>query len=293
MPAHIQSLPIVFGPAYIRTAEVTQTVSQGVYRVRLEGTAQEDEISAHLATPVPVLLNGGDRVLVAGESPASGFIIGIVQSGQSQAIRTPDGSGAHVQGEGKDQRIAVHDVDGHVVFEYYPESRRSVLSTPHGDLQLAAPNGNIDLSAGKGVRCHGAQEVVMTAAGSVRVGVRKQDDQMEQTLRMDNDGVRIGVHEMKVTAGQGDVSIARAVYQGKQLTSRIDRAKLVYDKLEISARRLWERSEDVIRNVMYLCQMQAGRMRTLVKGAHHMHSERTTIVAKEDVRIDGRKINLG
>jgi hypothetical protein len=34
-------------------------------------------------------------------------------------------------------------------------------------------------------------------------------------------------------------------------------------------------------------------MRTLVKGAHHVQSDRTTIVARKDVRIDGEKINLG
>jgi hypothetical protein len=34
-------------------------------------------------------------------------------------------------------------------------------------------------------------------------------------------------------------------------------------------------------------------MRTLIHGAQHTRSRRTTLIAQEDVRIDGKKINLG
>jgi hypothetical protein len=98
---------------------------------------------------------------------------------------------------------------------------------------------------------------------------------------------------MTVTAGRGDFAVEQAVYRGRKLDSRIDRARMIYDKLEITAQRMWQRSGHFFKQVQHLCQIQAGRMRTLVHGAQHTRSRRTTLIAREDVRIDGQKINLG
>ncbi len=293
MPAQIQSLPTMLGPAYIRTAEVTQVSADKFCRVRLEGGGSGQEISARLALPEPTMVQTGDRVLVAGESPTTGFIIGVLSSDPAQTVRTANGAGARVQGAGPDQCIAVHDRKGQIVFEYYPERGRSVVNTPQGDLQLTAPNGNIDLSAGKGVRCQGAEEVTLTARNSINIAVQNLEKHSEQRFQLDDQGADLATHRAKLVAAQGEVTFGRAVCRGQQLTSRINRARLVYGKLEISAKRLWERSEHAIRHVLDLCQIQAGRLRTLVKGAHYIQSERTTLLAKKDVRIDGEKINLG
>ncbi len=290
MTAHIQHIPAVLGPAYIRSAQVIRATPNHIYRVRLEG---QGEITAHLAMPLSCPLKPGDCVLVAGESPSSGYIIGILNADQPQTISTAEGAGAHVQGQGADQSIAVHDADNRTVFEYYPASGQSVIRAPEGDLCLAAPNGRIDLAAGKDIHCASAGDVTIRGRQSVCLAAQGQGDHPDQTLEMDGDGAKLGVHRMEIAAGQGDISIARAAYRGKQFKSTVNRAKLVYGKLEISAQRMWQSSGYLFRQVRHLCQMQAGRMRTLIKGAHHTQSRRTTLIAKEDVRIDGKKINLG
>jgi len=293
MPAHIQSLPIAFGPAYIRQATVKQVVTGEIYGVTLEGQTSGEIISARLATSLHDSLRPGDRVLVAGENPSSGYIIGRMSASADPGISTPSGAGARIQGQGRDQCISVNDSLGRTVFEYYPEQARSVLVAAQGDLQLAAPQGAISLEAAKGIHCTSAAKISFESKTDVRASVHTQERGGAQAVKLDNDGLQIRSHQLKLTAGQGEVSIARAIFQGKQYIARVSRVKLIGDRLEITARRLWERSEHSIRQVLHLCQMQAGRMRTLVKGAHHLYSDRSTIVAKEDVRIDGKKINLG
>jgi hypothetical protein len=290
MSAHIHSIPALFGPAYIRTAQVVRETSPRVYRVRLDG---QGDITARAAMSGPCEFRPDDLVLVAGESPSSGYIIGILNGDPSRTIRTAEGAGARIQGQGADQTVAVHDADHRVIFEYHPGKGKSVVHAPEGDLILDAPNGRIDLQAAKGISCASGQDVAIKGRRGVRMAVEGQNAGPDQTLALDGDGVQLGVHRMAVTAGRGDVSVARAVYRGQQLDSHIDRARLIYDKLETTARRMWQRSGYFFNHVRDLCQIQTGRMRTLIHGAQHTRSRRTTLIAQEDVRIDGKKINLG
>jgi hypothetical protein len=290
MTACIQPIPSLSGPAYILTAQVIRAAPGHVYRVRIEG---HEEITAQLAMPLSFALKPGDKVLVAGQSPSSGYIIGLLTADTAQAIQTAEGAGARVQGQGPDQCIAVHDTDNRTVFEYYPTGGKAVIHAPEGDLLLDAPNGCINLHAGKQILCTSETDVIMHGRQAVRFAANGQDGNPDQALHLDADGARIGVHKMDITAGQGDISIARLDYRGKHLTSSVNRAKLVFGKLETTAQRIWQNSEYLFRQVQHLCQMQAGRMRTLVRGAHHTQSQRTTLIAREDVRIDGQKINLG
>ena len=292
MSAHIQPLPLDCNSAFIRTARVICAATDRIYRVRFEDQGQGQEMRAHMAMPVCSSLENGERVLVACQNTVMAYIIGVLDPGP-QAIRASQGAGARVQGEGLDQRIVVHDEHEQPIFEYRPASGCSVIKALRGDLQLAAPNGCIDLKAGRGVRLHTEGDVAVTSDQSVRITVAGSPDLSDQELRLDRDGIHMGVHEMDVIAGQGRIRIARAVYHGKQLQSSVDRARMIYGKLEISAQRIWERSGQVLRSVRNLCQIQAGRLRTLVQGAHHVQCERSTLIAKKDVRIDGEKINLG
>lgn len=292
MSAHIHPMPLVLGPAYIRKGRVTQVTDDPnpIYRVRLE---EQGEITARLAMPTAVPLASGDQVLVAGENAATGYIIGILESAPPIAIRTPGGAGARVQGRGKECAIAVHDADNRTVFEYYPADGRCVIQAARGDLRLTAPNGCIDLEASRGVRCRSDGEVALRSGRAVSITAQGEGGGPDQSLQMDGNGARLGVHKMTVTAGEGDISVTRAAYRGRNLQSTVDRARLVYGRLETRARQMWQNSGYLFRQVQHLCQMQAGRMRTLVKGAHHTQSQRATLIAREDVRIDGEKINLG
>ena len=173
MTAHIQPIPTMLGPAFIRTARVIRQISDRIYRVALEGPG---EMTARLALPGVRRLHPDDTVLVAGESPASGYIIGLIESETSCAIRSTTGAGARIQGQETHQTITVHDADERVVFEYHPGTGRSVIHAPAGDLTLDAPNGFIGLRAGKGIRCTSAGEVAIKGKQGVRMTAAGKQD---------------------------------------------------------------------------------------------------------------------
>ena len=294
MPANVHPLPVAFGPAYIRPAVITRAAPESIYRVRLTGKGlKSKELTARPAAVLPRPLRAGDKVLLAGEGGVCGYIIGLLDADPADAIETSYGAGAHVSGSGMDESIVVHDSQGRTLFEYYPGQGRSVIKAPEGDLQLSAPRGNIDLQAGEAIRCSSSQEISFRSNKEVRLAAGTRDRLPDQSLRVDGDGAHLGVHNLDVAAGRSNVRIARASYQGKHVTSSVDRARFSYGRLEIAARRVLQRSGHLFQHVKHLCQMQAGRLRTLVTGAHHVQSKRATLIAEEDVCIDGNKINLG
>lgn len=291
MTARIQSLPLAPGPAFVREAQVLQALHAQYFRVRVQGP-EPLELTARLALP-GVTLQAGDRVLVAGERSAAGFIIGVLQSAGAASIRLPDGSGARVQGQGPEPSIAVHDGEGRVVFEYQPHRRRGILRAPAGDLQLAAPDGRIEFTAAKGIHCATQGRLSLRGEKGVTLAAPGPESGPDQSLGIDAQGARLGVQRLEVTAGEGQVRMRQAELNAQRVHSTVESARLTYGKLEVSAQRLLERSGQAIRQVLALCQVSAERMRTLVTGSHQMHSGRTTILGREEVRIDAEKINLG
>ncbi len=65
------------------------------------------------------------------------------------------------------------------------------------------------------------------------------------------------------------------------------------DRLELSARRLFEKTVDAYRWTSNLLQWCCGRQRTLIDGQQQVRAGRIDMHAKGDVRVDGEKIHLG
>jgi hypothetical protein len=279
-------------PAFVREAEVVQPLTAQLLRVRVTGR-DPMEVTARVAMPGSPTLRPGDRVLVVGESPASGFIIGLLQAESPRSICTVEGAGARIEVEGPERRIAVHDSEDRVLFEYHPQTRRSVLRVPVGDLEIAAPDGRIDLTAARGIACTTPGEVLLRGTKGVNIGVPGLEGVADQTLLIDSQSARLSLNRLDITAERCDARMVEADFSAKSLRGTVSSAKLVCDKLETTAQRLWERSGQAIRQVKDLCQVTAGRMRTLVRGAHDIQSERTTITARDEVRMNGDRINLG
>ena len=105
--------------------------------------------------------------------------------------------------------------------------------------------------------------------------------------------VELSSPEVKLAAGQAEITIRETTYLGKRLTVTVQQAKQVFEKLETVATRILERATDVYRQVENLQQLKAGRMRVLIKGTCHIKGGRTSIRADDDVKIGGRRIHLG
>lgn len=202
----------------------------------------------------------------------------------ARRLETRKGASAALVEKDGEESIELRDAEDRLLFEYRPESGRCTLTVPQGDLALQAPRGNIELLAGKEVRCSG-RKIGLSAAGARGTEI--------SALSLEPDGVNLSSGSLRVAADRGEVLISEGNYQGLRLTVTVEQAKQVFEKVETVATRIIERATDAYRQVENLSQLKAGRLRTLVKGACHIKGGRTAIRADEDVKIDGQRINLG
>lgn len=204
-----------------------------------------------------------------------------------QRLVAGDGSSAELEAD----VLRVRDRQGAILFEYDPERGQGRLVMPTGDLRLEAPEGNVEVMAGGEIRCMAAGGVALHSATSVSMSA--SDGAETAGLRVDGQsaaltGRRVGVH-----AEEGDFRITRARYAGQWVEAGVERAELMFDKVERRVGRLVERATRAYHYVEELHQLKAGRSRTRVDDALDIDAGRVTMKAREDVDIDGRQINLG
>jgi hypothetical protein len=135
------------------------------------------------------------------------------------------------------------------------QTGKTTLTLPEGDLDICSKQGSIHLQAAESITLNGS------------------------TFALD--------------VAKGEIKMAEASYEGLHLSATIERTKLFLGKINTTVGRLIERAKNVYRRVDNLNQVQAGRMRTIVDGSYHLKSERIIEKAEKEVRIDGKKINLG
>jgi len=282
--------PSTMGP-FVRPGVILAEPEEGRVRVRLAFDERRIEANARIAAGGHRLRIGAS-VLVAGESLTECYVVGGLdaapaETAPSSRVEASNGVAAQVVKAANGERIEVRDADANLVFEYDVESGRTVLSVPAGDLELRAPSGNIDLVAGKALRCRAEDEIALGA------GTDRTEKDGHPGLRIDSRSADLKAETLRVAAARGEFAVADAVYAGRQLSAKLERAKVVLDRIETVARNIVGRARNVYQFVESLNQTKAGRMRTLVDGAYHLKGETVTAKAERTMKIDGEKINLG
>lgn len=180
------------------------------------------------------------------------------------SVATSDGSRAVVErDEAGDERLAVRDGRGVLLFEYSPGASRCVVHAPTRDLVLRADEGSIDLVAAQGIRLRGEELVTVET----------------ETLRTKASRAEVELDEAMVTAGV--------------LTSSFRRVRQTVDILETSAGRIVERARETYREVEGLAQVRAERIRHVAERTVHVLATHTLFKAREDLKLKGEKIHLG
>jgi hypothetical protein len=298
----VEKLPRVTNAAhagsYIRPAVVIKAAAGKSFLVRLRLEDRIYSIPARLAMAGRVSIAPGAQVLVAGADLEKAYIIGTLETTEieepaRQQVVSPSGAFAQVVSTQGEERIQVRDTARRLIFEYDPVAGKSSLSTPQGDLELLAPGGDIRLRAGKRVNIHGDDCLDLASGHTVRLTAAGDADSRRSSLRLDLSGTTLTGRRLGVTAAAGDFDIDTTTFRGRKLTAAWENAKLVLGKMETVAVRLLERSKNSYRIVENLNEVKAGRMRTLIRNAFHLQSRNASVLAKEDVRIDANRINLG
>lgn len=210
-----------------------------------------------------------------------------------ERLTTEQGASAAIVERDGEQCIEVRDSLQRLLFEYHPQSGKGSLTMPQGDLALHAPQGNIDLVAGRGIRCTSKDTISLTSARAVEIAARRADGSGESALTLERGLARLRGKRLEVAGEQADIAIDEAAYQGRRLALTVDNVRMVMDKVERVAVRVIERAHDVYRYVQNLDLHKSRRARVLVEDSYHVHSERTVIKARKDVKIKGDKIHLG
>lgn len=181
----------------------------------------------------------------------------------NEILTTQDGASARVERQGGVETLAVRDRAGRLLFEYDAASGRGSLSVPVGDLRLCAPRGAIELYAAEGIRASTDGEVAISG----------------ETL--------------KVEAKESELHLGDARAFASTLHAAVDRAELGFGEVVRKAERVIEHAENLYQRIGDLYEVKAGRLRGLVAGSLWLKGEDVTVLAKNDVRIDGEHINLG
>jgi len=211
----------------------------------------------------------------------------------STALTSRDGAKALLtrDADGHEQ-LSICDRHGAILFEYDAERGRGLLRMPSGDLRLEAPQGHIQMLAGKGVQCVAVGEIALQSATAIRLTTMGESG-TPSGVRVTKDSVAVASDELTVRSGRATVRVSDTTVVGRTLSTTLERAEQWLGKLETTAGSILERSDSVFRIVKKLHELRAGRMRTLVQGTVHTRGERISVMADKTVHIDGEKINLG
>lgn len=212
---------------------------------RLACRVGDGVLHATLATPGEYTPRAGDTVLVGRADDGHAYVVGVVSAQAPVAPRLR------------------HD----------PETGRTVLDAPEGDLVLRA----------KGVvRVEGAEAV------SLRAG--EGDAQTRVTLdgvSLRAEATRIGVEAVEALA-----KVALARVEAGVLAVAARSITQTAEVVETRAQRLVERAHASYREVQTLAQTRAAQVRFIATEALQLRGKRALVKAEQDVKIKGEKIYL-
>ncbi|MFK7985622.1 MAG: DUF3540 domain-containing protein [Sandaracinaceae bacterium] len=240
----------------------------------------------------------GDRLLVArGRSGAWAFAV--LSALREAPVRADDGTRAQLE-EGA---LTVRDGEGRLLFSHRPDDGVSVVHAPYGDLRLSAPDGNIELDAGRDVKVSSRRNLELSAK-RVRVGTtpasrpRKTEAQWagtkpsENALTFDRTGARLETSSLTLSAAVARLAMLETTFAAHHVSTAVATVRGAFGLVETKATRVIERAKDTYREVEGLAQTRAGRIRQRAETTVHVVAERAVIKAEDEVAIKGEKIHL-
>lgn len=204
---------------------------------------------------------------------------------------TSNGTTVLFHNENGTEKIAVRSETGQIIFEYQPDTKKCQLTVPKGDLNFAAPLGNISFSSGHNIHMKCPGDISIEGEREVKINSGKLSH-VHSSLTLGQQKAQLRGSNVAITAQKGDFAIAKALIRSRRLAAKIDRARINTDDIEIIATTIRQKAKDAVQNVENLLQVNAGRMRTFVRGLYNLKGERTYLKADKDMKLKGDKIHL-
>ena len=249
-----------------------------------QGGRASPPLAARVAVAAPYAPAVGDRVLVIGGDDEP-YVVGVLHAAGPASIVLPDGAEVLVEGDA----AIIRDPEGRVIVRYARGSAE--IAAPSGDLTLSAPEGRVIVRSGVDVEIDAARDVTHRAGRAVetRVGLPTSDPR----IHLDLAGTRVDTPRLDITAKVARVVAGDATIGAQRLALVADTISQTATRLEVTTEKLVERARDAFRDVADLAETRVGRARTLVRDVFSLRARRTTMISKDDTSIDGKRVLLG
>ncbi len=290
--------------AFVCPATVVEVGEDNLYRVRGEFSnatqGKADLAWAFLSIELLHDLEPDDTVLVTGETLDACYIIGIIKRiankpFNSEPTRLVSKHGAYAQtiNEHSKETIQIKDENDNLVFEYDTEQQRATLSVAKGDLCLNAPEGEIHFFSSKGIKCRSLGDVQMQSQSEIKLHVSSASATPNSAIQLTAQRAGLSAQACEIKAKQANLLAEHTKVEGESLIATLARSRLVIERLETVAQRIFQRAVNTFSRVENLQQTQARKVRSLVTEDYYLKAEHTDIHAEQDVKINGDKIHLG
>jgi hypothetical protein len=202
-----------------------------------------------------------------------------------------DGTSARVEETEDGQALTVRDPVGRMIFQYDPATGRAAVFAPAGDLCLCAPRGAIDLVAGRGIRAVSGGDIDL--AGTTAARLRVHGKETSSSLRLEGACAALESESLRVRALESELHLGDARAFAERLRAAVDTAELTCGKVLRSAERVIEQAQDFYQRVSDLYEQKVGRLRAIAREGVRFEGRDLVLLADDDVRVDGKHINLG
>lgn len=155
------------------------------------------------------------------------------------------------------RNLELRDSEGRVFCTYDPAEGRAVLRFPAGNVEIRSAPGRITIRSEQAIRI-------------------ESDDRVE--IRGER-GVRIEGEE--------------ATLECERITARAREAKTTFGRLEQTVGRWVQVAREAYLRVEGLFHTRAGRARAEAATTYEVRSQRARLLARDEMRIDGKTIDLG
>lgn len=148
----------------------------------------------------------------------------------------------------------------------------SILARPTGPDAVVSFPGDVVVEAAKG-------RVMIAGADGI-------DMSTSSTLTM-------LAADLNVAAASAHLNIADTQAAGDSFTGTLNKVRLFSDAIDVVAKRVTQRVKTSFRWVEQIEHVTAGQMLHSVRNLFSVRARQTAIKAKDDVKIDGKRVHLG
>lgn len=210
----------------------------------------------------------------------------------ARRVSSVAGAYAEVTGPPETELLRVFSREGELIFEYDPQSKRTRLCVPRGDLEIAVPDGSVEFRSARQLRFHG-ESIEMTSRSGIRLAILDVVSKAISAVNLQRRGLKLSGQALEVAAARAAFHVQEAKCVGKRFLARFGFSQLIFGKLESLSDCIVEKAKNVYRTVEELSQLKTGRLRTIVESSSHFKANTAYFKTTEDFNVDGEKINLG